>query len=493
MSERLCGILLHPTSLPGPGGLGQEARNFIDFLQAASCSIWQMLPPGPVGPENSPYAARSAFALDPMFISLPELAKDGLLGSALDFAPRDGDPHTLDFESLRAHREPLLRMACRSYVAANGTAELDSFSRERPWLMPYARFAALHESYDEPWWLWPASERDGSLEGDSVGPALAEEISYQVFLQWVLERQWKSLRSYANSRGVSLYGDVPIFVDLDSADVWSERGQFKLDARGMPRVVAGVPPDLFSATGQRWGNPHYDWKAMRGDGFAWWLRRMRRTFDLFGGVRIDHFRGFESAWEIPATEETAINGHWEPGPGRALFEAMASTLGELNIIVEDLGLITPEVRALRDALGYPGMAVLQFAFADDSTNPYLPHNHVKNQVVFTGTHDNDTTLGWYEKASAHERHRVRRYLSIDGSDIVNDLIRAAYHSVADTAIIPMQDVLELGSEARMNVPGRAQGNWGWRFTWDQLATGRVEWLDNLAEESGRVRQHNGST
>ncbi|MGE0598244.1 MAG: 4-alpha-glucanotransferase [Dehalococcoidia bacterium] len=492
MSERLSGILLHPTSLPGPGGLGEDARKFVDFLAAASCSLWQMLPPGPVGPENSPYAARSAFALEPMLISLPDLARNGLLDPDIDFTPPDRDPHNLDFEALRAHREPFLRVAHKNFTATHGPSELESFTRARPWLKPYAHFAALRESHDQPWWLWPASERDGSLEGDAIGPALTAEISYHVFLQWILDRQWNALRAYANSRGVSLYGDVPILVDLDSADVWSERGQFKLDARGMPRVVAGVPPDLFSETGQRWGNPHYDWRAMRNDGFAWWLRRMRRTFALFDGVRIDHFRGFESAWEIPASEATAIKGHWEPGPGRALFEAMASAMGKLNIIVEDLGLITPEVRALRDALGYPGMAVLQFAFAGDSTNPYLPHNHIKNQVVFTGTHDNDTTLGWYEKATPAERHSVRNYLSVDGHDIVNDLIRAAYHSVANTAIIPMQDVLELDSEARMNVPGRAEGNWRWRFTWDQLEPDRTAWLANLAEESGRAPTHNGS-
>ena len=357
-------------------------------------------------------------------------------------------------------------------------------------MKPYAHFAALRESRGEPWWLWPESERDGSLEGDPVSPSLAREISFQVFLQWVLDRQWNALRTYANARSITLYGDVPIFVDLDSADVWSERRQFKLDQHGKPHVVAGVPPDLFSATGQRWGNPHYDWKTMRNDGYAWWVKRMRRTFELFGGVRIDHFRGFESAWEIPATEETAVKGHWEPGPGRELFDALASALGRLNIIVEDLGLITPEVRALRDALGYPGMAVLQFAFGDDATNPYLPHNHIKNQVVFTGTHDNDTTLGWYRHASPAEREDVRRYLSIDGHDIVNDLIRAAYHSVADTAIIPMQDVLELDSSARMNVPGKPEGNWGWRFTWDQLQHGRTGWLARLSEESGRAQPHN---
>jgi 4-alpha-glucanotransferase len=315
---------------------------------------------------------------------------------------------------------------------------------------------------------------------------LEAEVTFQFFLQWVLDRQWTALRAYAHSNGVSLYGDVPIFVDLDSADVWANRKQFKLDASGMPRVVAGVPPDLFSATGQRWGNPHFDWRFMESDGYSWWIDRMKRTFTLFDGVRIDHFRGFESAWEIPASEPTAIKGHWQLGPGRNLFDALAESLGKLNIIVEDLGLITPKVRALREALGYPGMAVLQFAFGDDPKNPYLPHNHLKNQVVFTGTHDNDTTRGWYESASEMERDSVRRYLSISGDDIVDDLIRAAYESVADTALIPMQDVLELGTEARMNVPGQPEGNWSWRFTWDQLNDGRAAWLAGLARENSRI-------
>lgn len=428
-----------------------------------------------------------------MHISLSELADEGLLDPGTQFAPPHPNAHRLDFELLRSHREPLLRSAHREFLAAGGAGQLDRFATDHSWLRPYAHFAALRESHGEPWWLWPESERDGSLDGSPISPALAQQISFQVFLQWVLERQWQSLRTYANSRGVTLFGDVPIFVDLDSADVWSERRQFKLDGRGMPRVVAGVPPDLFSATGQRWGNPHYDWKAMQRDGYEWWIRRMRRTFSLFDTVRIDHFRGFESAWEIPATEETAVKGHWEPGPGRNLFDAMAADLGRLNIIVEDLGLITSEVRGLRDALGYPGMAVLQFAFGDDETNPYLPHNQIENQVVFTGTHDNDTTLGWYRKASTHERHNVRHYLSIDGHHIVDDFIRSAYGSVAATVLIPMQDVLRLGSEARMNVPGEPEGNWGWRFTWDQLDPGRTEWLANLAEETHRRPSHNVGT
>jgi 4-alpha-glucanotransferase len=489
VGKRVAGILLHPTSLPGPGGLGKEARGYIDFLVSAGCGAWQMLPPGPVGPGNSPYAARSAFACEPLLISIESLAADGLLDPRIDFAPIDGDQHRLDYQRLREHREPLLRAAYAEFLANSGEFRLMEFAAEHSWAEPYARFAALRELSKQPWWLWPARFHDPGDIPAAEGTALADEVRYQLFLQWAVERQWHALREYAHSRGIALYGDIPIFVDIDSADVWANQALFKLGPDGRPRVVAGVPPDAFAATGQRWGNPHYDWSAVRGSGYAWWLERMRRTLELFDAVRIDHFRGFESAWEIPADEPTAINGHWEKGPGRELFDVLADHLGRLPIMVEDLGLITPDVRALRDALGYPGMAVLQFAFGDDDRNPYLPHNQVPNQVVFTGTHDNDTTLGWYAKASEHERDHVRRYFSIDGEDIVDDLIRAAYGSVADTTIIPMQDVLQLGSEARMNVPGMGEGNWAWRFTWDQLDDGRAEWLLGLARDSGRAPGH----
>lgn len=486
MARRCSGVLLHPTSLPGEGGLGPEAFRFVDYLASAGCGIWQMLPPSPVGPGNSPYAARSAFALEPLLISLETLAEDGLLPANCTLTPPGADPHRHNFEQLRAHREPLLRQAFAAFDTPSAVAELAGFSKDRPWLWGYAHFAALRELSHQPWWHWPQRYHDPGDIPAPDGSALADEVRFQLFLQWCAERQWQALREYARSRDVALYGDVPIFVDLDSADVWEHQGQFKLDANGVPHVVAGVPPDDFSATGQRWGNPHYNWTAMRADGYSWWVERMRRTFSLFDAVRIDHFRGFESAWEIPASAETAVDGRWVPGPGRELFDRMAEALGKLPIIVEDLGLITPEVRALRDELGYPGMAVLQFAFGDDNRNPYLPHNQVANQVVFTGTHDNDTTLGWYQHASEYVRDRVRRYLSVSGDDIVNDLVRCAYRSVAETVLIPMQDVLELGSEARMNVPGAADGNWGWRFTWDQLHPGRAEWFASLAGETSRL-------
>ena len=492
MSQRVAGILLHPTSLPGAGGLGREAFGFVDFLANAGCSVWQMLPPGPLGPGNSPYAARSAFACEPMLISLEKLAEVGLLDARTDFYPPDANPHRLHFDESRQHREPLLRAACREFLSAGGELHLETFVAANSWLNSYTAFAALRELSREPWWLWPERYHDPDRIPANEGTALGDEIRYQQFLQWCIDRQWSALRDYARQHGVALYGDVPIFVDLDSADAWANQDQFKLDASGRPEVVAGVPPDAFAATGQRWGNPHYDWDAMRADGYSWWTRRMERTFSLFDSARIDHFRGFESAWEIPCDAETAINGRWAPGPGRELFDSLSSNLGRLPIIVEDLGIITHSVRRLRDELGYPGMAVLQFAFGEDDSNPYLPHNQVPNQVVFTGTHDNDTTLGWYRSASEWERDHVRRYLSVDGENIVSDLIRCAFGCIAETALIPMQDVLELGTEARMNIPGYAEGNWGWRFTWDQLEPGRTEWFAQLARDTGRSREHGGA-
>lgn len=488
----MAGILLHPTSLPGPGGLGREAFGFVDFLVNSGCTIWQMLPPGPVGPGNSPYAARSAFACEPMLISLEKLADDGLIDARMDFAPPDGNSHRLDFEAMRLHREPLLRAAFKEFKAAGGDRHLETLANGNDWLRPYCTFAALRELSKEPWWLWPERYHDLHRVPAGEGTALADEIRYQEFLQWCVERQWTALHDYARQRGVQLYGDVPIFVDLDSADVWANQREFKLDEHGRPAVVAGVPPDAFSETGQRWGNPHYNWDAMKSEGYTWWTQRMARTFSLFDGARIDHFRGFESAWEIPADEDTAITGRWAPGPGRDLFDALSGKLGRLPIIVEDLGLITKAVRDLRDELGYPGMAVLQFAFGDDEKNPYLPHNMISNEVVFTGTHDNDTTLGWYRTAPEWERDHVRRYLGVDGEHIVDDLIACAYNCVAETALIPMQDVLQLPSEARMNVPGQSEGNWSWRFTWDQLEPGRSEWLAQLARDTGRSPEHSGA-
>jgi 4-alpha-glucanotransferase len=483
----MAGVLLHVTSLPS-SDLGADAFRFVDYLAAAGQSAWQVLPVGPLGPGNSPYAARSAFAGEPVLVSLERLQQRGWLTE--DEVSEGCGPAsaTFDFEQTLARKEPLLRRAFARAVESQACmSELDTFERTRAWVHRFAVFFALRQLSGEGWWEW--EERFRSPEGVPERPntALADEIRYQVFVQWCFETQWHSLREYAHSRGISLIGDLPIFVDVDSADVWANQRLFKFSAPGELSVVSGVPPDLFSATGQRWGNPVYDWDAMRAEGYRWWVPRFRRTFELFDAVRVDHFRGFEASWEIPAEAETAEAGCWVAGPGRALFERVESELGHLPLIVEDLGLITPEVRNLRDSLGYPGMTVLQFAFDGDTQNPHLPHNHVSNSVVYTGTHDNDTTRGWFDRLPEWERDHVRRYLSCDGHDVASDMIRAAYGSVAQLAIVPMQDILSLGSEARMNCPGTSTGNWTWRFTWEQIDDGRTGWLRETTAVHGRVQ------
>jgi 4-alpha-glucanotransferase len=486
MGRRLAGILLHPTSLPHPGTLGGPALRFLDLLQAAGARAWQMLPVCPVDFFDSPYAGRSAFAGDDRLIDLDWLAGRGWLTPAEAALPRSGTTNRVDFAALRAARQPLLRRAFERCRAAGCQPQLEAFAAQHPWLEDYALFEALRELSGQPWWEWPAPFRGYPPPRPVPGSALAEEVELQRFLQYVFDLQWHEFRAAARARGVLLIGDVPIFVDRDSADHWAHRSLFLLDDNGDPAVVAGVPPDAFSDTGQRWGNPLYDWDAMRADGYRWWIARLRRVLDLFDAVRVDHFRGFVAAWHIPADEPTAINGHWVPGPGRELFDALEAALGRLPIVVEDLGIITDDVRALRDELGYPGMAVLQFAFGGDPNNPYLPIHHRQNQVVYTGTHDNDTTLGWWQSLPEPERENVRRELGIDGSTIVDDLIRVAMESVAETAIIPMQDLLALGGEHRMNYPGRAEGNWVWRFAWEQIEAARLEFFAGLAAQHGRI-------
>lgn len=483
---RRAGILAHPTSLPGGGDLGPDAYRFVDILERAGQRLWQMLPVSPPGPSDSPYAARSAFAGDPLLVSLERLVERGWLDDDEASVPPQADPHRRDSRAIRKHKEPRFREAFHRFMLRDGESSLARFEAARPWLREYATFTALRELSGEPWWMWADRFREPAGAPTYPGTALWDEVQYHCFLQYCFEDQWRALRQYANQRGIELWGDVPIFVDRDSADHWANQHLYKLDKQRNPTVVSGVPPDIFSETGQRWGNPVYDWPANRADGYRWWVERFRRTFDLFDSVRVDHFRGFEAYWEIPAGEETAIKGEWVPGPGNELFDRLAEALGNVPIIVEDLGIITDEVRALRDNLGYPGMAVLQFAFGGDEKNPYLPERHIQNQVVYTGTHDNDTTLGWWDSAGEPEREYAKAKLGSDGKHILDDMIGAAYRSIADTAIIPMQDVLELGSEARMNFPGTTSGNWKWRFTWDQLMEERLDWLRGLAERTGRL-------
>jgi 4-alpha-glucanotransferase len=495
---RAAGILLHPTSLPGPhgiGDLGAAAYRFIETLEAARQTIWQMMPLGPVGLGNSPYAASSAFAGFPLLIALDQLMGRGWLDQG-DLAAPDFPAAQVQFEGAAAFKTARLRKAFAAFertASEEDRASLEAFQEQHgSWLDDFALFMAIKDAHDGSGWMeW---ERPLALrEPDALAQArrdLAEDVRYHQWVQWVFFEQWASVRKHANERGIMIVGDIPIFVAWDSADVWVHRDQFQMDDE-QPKVVAGVPPDAFSKTGQRWGNPIYDWEKMAETGFRWWLDRFRATLELVDTVRLDHFRGFAAYWSVPADEETAINGTWVPGPGRALFDALAAGLGHVPMIVEDLGEITPDVIALREALGFPGMKVLQFAFGDDAQgipqgeNPYLPHNYEPNCVVYTGTHDNDTTVGWLASLSEEERASVLRYLGTDGSRIARDLTRLAHQSVAAVAVIPLQDLLELGAEGRMNVPGRPEDNWTWRYDEGTIQPEQTAWLAELTAATAR--------
>jgi len=472
LNKRGCGILLHPTSLPGPGGigsLGADARRFIDLLHDMGMSYWQVLPLTPPACGNSPYSAFTAFGGNPLLIDLERLAGEGDLGDASCSGRYPED--RVDFNAVVGTKMDLLYQAGSTFLTQKWTprtVEFRHFCDTTPWLHDYALFMALKRRFHgKSWSRWPAeaariTEETYYSYSDKLGP----EIGVQKYLQWQFSRQWKELRTYANERGIAIIGDIPIFVAHDSADVWSHRELFLLDLKGRPTVVAGVPPDYFSATGQFWGNPLYDWDAMEQSGYRWWIDRFKSVFTLFDIVRVDHFRGFEAAWHIPVAEITAEKGSWIKGPGEQFFDTLSAALGELPLIAEDLGVITPEVLALRDRYNFPGMKILQFAFESEPIS--LPHHHVKNGVVYTGTHDNDTTAGWYDSISAAERYEMQEYLGCMSDDGVANLIRTALMSVADTAVIPFQDILKLGSVARMNIPGTPYGNWEWRFSWDML-------------------------
>ena len=487
--HRSSGVLLHPTSLPGPhgsGDFGAGAYHFVDWMVSAGQHLWQILPLGGIGPGNSPYMSSSAFAGNVLLIDLQELQHNGWLQAA-DLEPEAAfADQRIDYAAVVPWRMERLRRAARAFAAmadAGQQAEFSAFcDLHAGWLHDYALFMALCTSNGwRAWcdWAPPLASRDpAALHRASL--AHAHEMLFWQFCQWCFFRQWRKLKAYANERGIRIVGDAPIFVAYQSADVWTRQELFELDARGQPTVVAGVPPDFFSATGQRWGNPLYRWEAHRAEAYAWWIERVRRTFELVDIVRIDHFRGFAGYWEIPASEATAMVGRWLPGPGAELFEAIESALGTLPIIAEDLGVITPEVDALRRRFDLPGMRILQFAFGGENTNTYLPHNYVPNTVVYGGTHDNNTALGWWQEASAAERAHVLDYLDTDASEIHWDLIRAACASVADTAIHPLQDILGLGGEHRMNLPGKGAGYWEWRFTWKQVRPEHAQRLLHLS-------------
>ena len=501
--ERRAGVLLHPTSLPGPhgsGDFGPAAYHFVDWLAASGQRVWQVLPLTPTGYGNSPYAGVSAFAGSPLLVALEPLIGRGWLSATSAEDLRNLPAQKVDFDRSSALRLRCLREAAQSFFVGADAEDRAAFATyceaNADWLGDFALFMALDEACQQrgvhAWSDWdrPLAQR----VPQAIARARAEHaarIDFWRFVQWCFDTQWQALKRYANARDVLIVGDLPIFVAHHSADCWARQDLFVLDAAGRPRVVAGVPPDYFSATGQRWGNPLYDWPAMQRDGFAWWTARLRHELTRADLVRIDHFRGFAAYWEIDAAEETAMNGRWVPAPGQALFTALRAALGTVPVIAEDLGVITPEVEALRDAFGFPGMRVLHFAFGGEADHPFLPHNYVPNCVAYTGTHDNDTSRGWATHADAKQRERARIYLECDDAALPWAMVRAVLASVARLAIVPMQDVLGLGSEHRMNTPGQLDC-WTWRFQWDQVGTAG-ERLARYARAYGRAgRAHDPS-
>jgi 4-alpha-glucanotransferase len=491
---RSSGILLHLTSLPGPmgsGDLGAEAYTFIDWLSSAGQSLWQMLPLGPAGMANSPYMSLSAFAGSPLFIDLNDLVLHGWLDKNDLAAMPTVTAHRVDYLKVAEIRMALLAKAAEQFFQMRNSDDHRQFetycNAETSWLEDYSLFQALNHKYGGRSWVsWDQNlVHRNPLALKKVAEELKEHVNFHRFTQWCFARQWKKMKDYANDRNVKLIGDIPIFVAHHSADVWSNQEAFTLDSNGMPSVVAGVPPDYFSEDGQRWGNPLYRWDVMKQQKYHWWIERVHKTFKLFDILRIDHYRGFEAYWEIPAKEVTARIGRWVKGPGENLFDAIQQELGSLQIIAEDLGVITPEVNALRNKYHFPGMKVLQFAFSTGPEDNFLPHCYDKNYVVYTGTHDNDTTLGWYEKATVHERDFVKQYCHSDGKAINWDLIKLSMQSVADTAVIPLQDIIGLNSDGRMNFPGTVEGNWEWRFTFDEIKPWMTEQLFELTALYGR--------
>jgi len=488
-------VLCHPTSLPGPygiGSLGRFAHKFVAFLAQAGQRIWQVLPLGPTGYGDSPYQALSAFAGNPLLIDLEQLVELELLKpDDLAEAPAFGED-AVDYGAVIAFKGNVLRRASARVAVGEMDAalrrELEAYvAGQASWLDDYCLFMALKRRFE--WAPWTEWEQGAALRDPDAltrwRRELMDEIAHQRALQWLFDRQWQALRTEAHDAGIQIMGDMPIFVGHDSADVWAHRELYYLDENGDPIVVAGVPPDRFSDTGQRWGNPLYRWDRMSERGHDWWVSRVSRALEQVDLLRLDHFRGFAGYWEIPADESTAINGRWVKGPGREVFDVLAERLGGLPIIAEDLGLISADVHELRDALGLPGMRVLQFAFGSDASNEHLPHNCPANCVIYTGTHDNNTSHGWYADADEDTRHRFRTYSGSDGSSPSWTMIRLAMTSVADVAIFPLQDALGLGGEARLNFPGRASGNWAWRCPPDALTDELAESLRGQAQMTGR--------
>jgi len=502
---RSSGILLHPISLPGEygvGDLGDEAVRFVEFLAASGQKLWQVLPLGPTGYGDSPYQGLSVFAGNTLLISPQRLIDAGLLTNEDVKGHSVFTVERIDYSRVKEFKGQLLRKAYDNFLRARETSEFETFrqfcEREAVWLDDWSLYRALKDANDQKaWYQWDSElVSRGPSALDRARGVLSDEITAHKFYQYLFFSQWAAIKTLCHQHGISIVGDVPIFLAHDSVDVWSNPHLFKLDNERRPTVIAGVPPDYFSRTGQLWGNPIYDWERMRQDGFAWWISRIKAMFEMFDVVRLDHFRGFAAAWEVPAGNKTAEHGEWVNAPGRDLFATLRHVLGDLPIIAEDLGMITPDVEALRNDFGFAGMRILQFAFGGDAQNPHLPHKFVNNAVVYTGTHDNDTTRGWFASLKVRKvteenaylgqtRKYCLEYLNSKGREIHWDMIRAAEASVANTAIIPLQDILGLGSEGRMNLPATESGNWNWRFREGLLTDKLSSRLRDVCEIYGR--------
>ncbi|MBD2435913.1 4-alpha-glucanotransferase [Nostoc sp. FACHB-110] len=497
---RTSGILLHPTSLPsrfGIGDFGAEAYQFVDFLAESKQQLWQILPLGPTGDSNSPYASYCAIAGNPLLISPDLLYKKGLISEdSLTNLP-DFPAETVDFTKVIATKLPILKTACnnfKTHATLNQQQEFQDFCQSQAyWLDDYALFMALKQAHHgSSWHKWESAIAQRKPEAlEKWQQQLAEEIFYHQYLQFEFFWQWSQLKRYANQRGIQILGDIAIYVAHDSADVWANPGNFCLDESGEPALMAGTPPDYFSSTGQLWGNPVYNWVRLKQDNFQWWVQRFQSMLNCVDLIRIDHFRGFQAYWAVNQGETTATNGRWIEAPGEAFFQVLKQELGQMPIIAEDLGEITPEVYALRDKFEFPGMKILQFAFGEglQAEKRFLPYNYESNSVVYTGTHDNDTTVGWFQQLLPPERKQVLSYLGCHNESEINwDLIRLALSSVANQAIIPLQDILGLGTEARMNFPGKAVGSWGWRYQSTALTPEISDRLRAMTLMYGRVSQ-----
>jgi 4-alpha-glucanotransferase len=494
--ERCSGILLHPTSLPGPFGIGEineAAYRWIDFLVEAKQTVWQILPLGPTGYGNSPYSTSSVFAGNPLLIDIARLAFEGCLDvKVLQNAPRFPDDH-VDFNKVINWKLQLLRECYSNFKTNATTTAHDAFEQfcrkyDEMWLDEFATYMAIKNHFsEEAWYNWPIPLRTRQRDAlRQIKTELQEQINAEKFIQFQFFKQWYGLKNYANQKGIQIIGDIPIYVNYDSAEVWAAQEMFLLDKKGNPKEVAGVPPDYFSPTGQLWGNPLYDWTRMKKNGYQWWISRIKMMLNTVDIIRIDHFRGFESFWAVPFGAKTAENGKWRKGPGKDFFKTLLKKLGDIPIIVEDLGFITPEVKALRDAFDFPGMKILQFAFGSGPDEDFLPHNYDKHCIVYTGSHDNDTTIGWFQKAAPHEKEYCLAYLGGIHKNIAWDLIRLGSSSTALMSIFPLQDILSLGSEARMNTPGKAEGNWSWRLTGEQLKPAHAQKLAEITHIYGRI-------